>query len=193
MISKKISHTSQTSAIHGKKNTPHLTNIRDLKLFSREKFSRKNVKKYVSHLSKGWSICQKGGPFVKRVVHLSKGWSICQKVRSICQKVRSICQRCPRTPIYLYYLSCFSIAKLCESLPSFGELVFVSLPNITIHQVALFKFSSSISLGCRPLHACRWQAELASVAFQIFLLQSWHCHMIARLAQSRWSDYVLVR
>ena len=43
------------------------------------------------HLSKGWSICQKGGPFVKRVVHLSKGWSICQKVRSICQ-------RCARTP-----------------------------------------------------------------------------------------------
>ena len=39
--------------------------------------------------------------------HLSKGWSICQKVRSICQKVRSICQkggpfvkRCSRTPIY---------------------------------------------------------------------------------------------
>ena len=30
-------------------------------------------------MSKGWSICQKGGPFVKRVVHLSKGWSICQK------------------------------------------------------------------------------------------------------------------
>ena len=27
----------------------------------------------MSHLSKGWSICQKVGPFVKRVVHLSKG------------------------------------------------------------------------------------------------------------------------
>ena len=40
----------------------------------------------MSHLSKGWSICQKVGPFVKRLVHLSKGWSICQKVRSICQK-----------------------------------------------------------------------------------------------------------
>ena len=40
----------------------------------------------MSHLSKGWSICQKVGPFVKRLVHLSKGWSICQKVRSICQR-----------------------------------------------------------------------------------------------------------
>ena len=36
-----------------KKIPPHLTNIRDLKLFSREKFTRKNGKKYVSHLSKG--------------------------------------------------------------------------------------------------------------------------------------------
>ena len=33
----------------------------------------KTGKKYVSHLSKGWSTCQKVGPFVKRVVHLSKG------------------------------------------------------------------------------------------------------------------------
>ena len=91
---KKISHTSQTSAIHGKKkNTPHLSNIRDLKkntphltntrnlnLFSREQFTRKNGKKIresfvkrLVHLSKGWSICQKGGPFVKRCGLFVKG------------------------------------------------------------------------------------------------------------------------
>ena len=60
-----------------KKNTLHLTNIRNLKLFHVKNSHVKTGKKYVSHLSKGWSICQ--------------------KVRSICQKVRSICQRWPRT------------------------------------------------------------------------------------------------
>ena len=33
----------------------------------------KTGKKYVSHLSKGWSICQKGGPFVKRCGPFVKG------------------------------------------------------------------------------------------------------------------------
>ena len=31
-------------------------------------------------------------------------------------------------------------SKLCDSLPSLGQSVFVSLPNISIHQVALFQF-----------------------------------------------------
>ena len=57
MISKKnIPHLSNIRDPR-EKNTPHLTNIRDLKLFSREKFTRKNVKKIrVVHLSK---VCQK--------------------------------------------------------------------------------------------------------------------------------------
>ena len=54
----------------------------------------------MSHLSKGWSICQKVGPFVKRVVHLSKGAVHLSKGWSICQRV------CPNAH-FLYYSCCY--------------------------------------------------------------------------------------
>ena len=100
---KKISHTSQTPAIHGKKKYPTPNKHPQSKFIFTWKFTRKNGEKYVSHLSKGGPFVKRCGPFVKRCGPFVKGWSICQTVRSICQKVRSICQRCPRTPIYLYY------------------------------------------------------------------------------------------
>ena len=82
--------------------------------------------------------------------------------------------------------SCFSIARyvICSLLQRAGLRLFAKHYHSQSCAFQIFLLHPSAR---RPLHACRW--EFASVAFQKFCCS----RDIARLAQSRWSDYLFVR